>query len=188
MCLSNLSLTGIEEVSMWRDLRAAQEFYNKGRQMPPSPRWHLFPLSLKPLGSPTEESQILSQSFPRVITQMMIIFDKTLSKQTNKQINKIRTVQHVVLLIDGSFTSRLHNPVSLPLHFLYSALSSISMLSLITIRFTWRQGLNSKKVLRVQSQEAPKDICFNLHSRYFSLLASSENIRGSIAVFCHSNA
>lgn len=33
----NLNLTGSEEVSMSRDLRAAQEFQNKGRQMPPSP-------------------------------------------------------------------------------------------------------------------------------------------------------
>lgn len=35
---------------MSRDLRAAQECQNKGRQMPPSPNWPLVPLSLKPLG------------------------------------------------------------------------------------------------------------------------------------------
>jgi len=34
---------------MSRDLRAAQEFYNKGRQMPPSPHYLLVPLSKKSL-------------------------------------------------------------------------------------------------------------------------------------------
>lgn len=44
------SLTGVKEVSMSRDLRAVQEFLNKGRQMPPSPYCSLVPLSLKPPG------------------------------------------------------------------------------------------------------------------------------------------
>ncbi len=35
---------------MSRDLRAGEEFRNKGGQMPPSPHWPLVPLSLQPLG------------------------------------------------------------------------------------------------------------------------------------------
>lgn len=58
---------------MSRDLRAAQEFWNKERQMPPSPdRSWLVPLSLKPLG--INNRAIREQGLRKVTTQRMILF------------------------------------------------------------------------------------------------------------------
>lgn len=76
--------------------------------------------------------------------------------------NKVILLRHVVLLNEGSCSSRLHNPVPLPLHFLFSALSSISTLGLITICFTWRQGLGPP--LKVQSHRQPMDVYCTSHT------------------------
>lgn len=116
---------------MSRDLRAVQEFSDKGRQMLSYPHWPLVPLSLKLL-------RIISRAIRDAVLKLSQRNISDYFKTHNKK-------EHVVLLNERSLSSRLHNPVPLPLHFLFSSLSSISKLSLITICITWRHRRSTLK-------------------------------------------
>lgn len=74
---------------------------------------------------------------------------------------KVIVLQHVVPLIEGSFSCRLHNPVPLPLHFLsLGFIFNQHVKPYYNMRYMAPGAEPSDKVLKVQSLWTPMEICF----------------------------